>query len=50
MMARRRFTECAGLAMARKLCAWDLSNVIVCRERGTVPQSVFMTNSLMALI
>ena len=36
--------------MARKLWACGLSNVIVCRERGTVPRSVFITNSLMALI
>ena len=28
-MARRRLTEWAGLAMARKLCAWGLSNVMV---------------------
>ena len=34
MMARRRFTEFAGLAMACKLCAWGLSNVIVCREHA----------------
>ena len=50
MMARRRFTECAGLAMASKRWAWGLGNVIVCRERGTVVRIVFMTNSLLTLI
>ena len=50
MLARCRLTECTSLAMVRKLWAWGLSNVIVCRERGTIPRSVFMTNSLMALI
>ena len=50
MMARRRLMEWAGLAMARKLCAWGLSNVMVCREQGTVPRRVFITNSLIVLI